>query len=275
MLPAFPLRRWSLPRRRVASYAVPAIALLLATGLPHAQTAPKARSETTDPLPGSSPHPKFNRQLDIFARVIDDVLIDSENALVSHGRNANGAYLPGYGAVFALEFSLVGRRGWSRALALGDGRYHLHSSGDDDFDVFYYDDDDDDEDKDSSKDKDKDKDDVDQKRDRRRHLARIEGLDDDVLAELGDDKLKERRTRQYGRVKEELIDTLGEYGDMLDGLPADEWVSLVARPSELPWGERKVKRLVLRARIRDVMDRAEDRVSEAAFRERVVIEEYK
>jgi hypothetical protein len=256
----------------VARYAVPVLALFLATGLPHAQTANKAGSEAADPLPGSSPHSKFNRQLDIFARLIDDVLIDSENALVQHGRNANGAYLPGQGAVFALEFSLVGRR-FSHAIALGDGRYRLHSIDGNDFNIYYYDtEDDEDNDKDKGKDSDKDKD---KKEEARRKQARIEHLEDDELAELDDKELKQRRTRQYGEVKQELLDTLGEYGDMLDGLPPAEWVTLLARPSDLPWGERKIRRLVIRARIRDVMDRAAERITESAFRERVVIEEYK
>jgi hypothetical protein len=257
--------------------AVPAvIALAVGSGLPHAQTAPKSGSTATDPLPGASPHSKLNRQLDIFGRVLDDLLIDSEHALVQHGRNASGAYLPGYGAVFTLEFSLVGPFGVGGALAVGDGRLRLHRWDEDDVSVLFYDDDDEDEDDDKDKDKDKD-DDEDKDRLRRRHRGRIDlpGIDGDLIAELDDDDLKAHRTRQYGKVKLELINTLGEYGDMIDGVPADEWVTLIARPSDLPWGERKVKRLVLRARMRDISDRAEDRISAEAFRERAVVEEYK
>jgi hypothetical protein len=258
---------------RAAALALPAAAVfLLATALPHAQTNPEPGA---DFLTGSSPHAKFNRQLTVFERVLDDVLVDSENALVTHDRNANGAYLPGHGAVFAFDFSLVGRS-WGHALALGDGdvRFFHSLPGDGDVDFFEFEDDDDDDDDD--KDRDNDKDREEKERERRRAKARIDRFGrHGRWSELDDDELKKHRTRQYGKVKLELIDTLGEYGDILEGLPADEWVTLVARPRDLPWGERKIKRLVIRARMRDITERVEDRIDEAAFRKRLVIEEYK
>lgn len=263
--------------RAAAHLALPAAAVvLLATGRPHAQTDP---GPTADFLTGSSPHAKFNRQLTVFERVLDDVLVDSEYALVTHDRNAHGAYLPGHGALFAFDFSLVGRS-WGPALALGggDGVRFFHSlPGDGDVDFFEFEDEDEeDDDDDKNRDKDKDKDKEDKKRERRRAKARIERFGrHGRWSELDDDELKKHRTRQYGKVKLELIDTLGEYGDILEGLPADEWVSLVARPRDLPWGERKIKRLVIRARMRDITERVEDRIDEAAFQKRLVIEEYK
>ncbi len=193
------------------------------------------------------------------------MLVDSRHALVTTTRNVSSAYLPGYAALFAYEFALVGP-GW------GGGPVALGGRG---FGINFYDDDDDDEDDEElAEDSDRDKD-MDRER-KRRHIRihRFGGSDDEWFSDLDEDDLKEVRTRQYRRVKEELVDTLAENGDLFDGLGPDEWVALVARPRNGSWGDEKVKRLVIRARKRDLADRAEGRTDDAAFRGKLVIEEY-
>jgi hypothetical protein len=150
---------------------------------------------------------------------------------------------------------------------------------------FYDDDEDDDEDEaedgadrddDKAKDKAKDKDKDREKERKRRHIRikRSGGQDDEWLSDVDECDAKQLRTRQYRKVKVELVDTLAENGDLFDGLGPDEWVALVARPSDGSWGDEKVKRLVIRARKRDLADRAEGRTDDAAFRGKLVIEEY-
>jgi hypothetical protein len=268
MLDALRTRKWWRPESLVARVALPTIGLVFASSMLFGQPGqPQPSSPAGDPLGGSSPHKKINRQIDLFERIIDDVLIDSDYALVQSGRNAIGAYLPGYGATFAFEFSLVGPDYWG--LRLGK---HSHRWSGRDLDIFFFDDDDDD----------WDDDDDDRESARKRRLRRLEDDDwddddDDDYRSSRKDRTKVRKylTRQYHRVKKELIETLGDYGDIIDGNAADEWVTLIARPMDRPWGEEKITSLVIRARQRDLAERAADRIDDDALFSRVVIEEYK
>ncbi len=47
------------------------------------------------------------RKMAVVEKIFDTMLIDSKFALVSSGVNTVGVYLPGYGALFTLEFSFV------------------------------------------------------------------------------------------------------------------------------------------------------------------------
>jgi hypothetical protein len=250
-------------RRRVPfRAAVPRAAFLLALAavfqiagvvLPAA-----AASTVDDPLPGSSPHKKINRQVGVFARMIDDQLIDSDHALVERGRNTVGAYVPGQGAVFAFEFSLVGSpRGRGMHLAALGHLAELDDLGvilDEDGDLLYL------------HDKDLDEKEIED--------LKAKGKDREKQVDEVRRKLEAERAQGYVRVKEELVGVLAEYGDMLDAIPGNEWVTLVARPGDGPWGEKKITTLVLRARLADVKERVEGRVDDAAFRKRIVVEEY-
>ncbi len=208
-----------------------------------------------DPLPGASPSKKINRQVDLFARMIDNTLVESEHALVSRGRNATGAYVPNQGALFAFEFSLVG--GWTMA---GPQLSYLHVLGDLDDSLIELED--------------------------LKELKDLKDLDLDELKKQGKDEEIEkklraakaeasvRQTEQYQNVKAELVDMLAQYGDLLDEIPGDEWVTLIARPSRGDWGEKDVTKLVMRVRRRDVTDRVDEKIDDAAFRKRFVVEEY-
>src|SRR5262245_39149275 len=90
---------------RVGRALLPALGLLVTTGLLYAQTKPPAIS---DPLKGSNPNQKVVRNLNLLERAMDELLVDSRAALVDHGRNANAIYIPGQGVVVAVSFGLVG-----------------------------------------------------------------------------------------------------------------------------------------------------------------------
>ena len=47
------------------------------------------------------------RKIAVVEKIFDTMLIDSKYALVSSGTNTVGVHLPGYGALFTLEFSFV------------------------------------------------------------------------------------------------------------------------------------------------------------------------
>ena len=222
-----------------------------------AGVSPASTSAVDDPLPGSNPHKKINRQIDVFSRMLDDVLVESDHALVSRGRNAVGAYVPGQGAVLAFRFSLVGSPQFAglhmasidRIADMDDLDLYLGHDGD----VLV-----------APKDKDK------EKAEERKDAAKSKQENVEAVSE----KLAAKRALGYVRVKEELVGLCAEYGDLLDAIPGNEWVTLVARPSDGPWGEKKITTLILRVRLADARERAEGRIDDATFRKRIVVEEY-
>ncbi len=262
-LPSRPALRLGVVPRTAVLLLMAASVFVLTLGAWSAASAASGAAE--DPLPGSSPHKKINRQVDRFARAVDDLLIDSEHALVSRGRNAIGVYVPGQGAVFAFEFSLVD--GLPLAIA---GIEHMDQLEDlkalkllkdgESLDLYLHGHDDEAllekrEQKESKKDKEVEKD-----------------LEEQLR------KASERReqleTRQYARVKEELVNLLAKDGDMLDAIPGDEWVTLTARPPRGSWGEKEITTVVIRVRRRDITSRVEDKIDDDTFRKRLVVEEY-
>lgn len=238
---------WARAGRTMALLAAAAFLLVVA------DLSPAAASTVDDPLPGSSPHKKVNRQIGVFSRLVDDVLVESDHALVSRGRNTVGAYVPGQGAVFAFQFSLVGSPPFAglhmaaidRIAEMDDLDLYLGHDGD----VLV-----------APKDTEKD--------------AKEQQKTRQDKGEAASEKLAAKRALGYVRVKEELVGLCARYGDLLDAIPGNEWVTLVARPSDGPWGEKKITTLVLRVRMADVRERAEDRIDDATFQKRVQVEEY-
>ncbi|HWN80568.1 MAG TPA: hypothetical protein VNM87_00590, partial [Candidatus Udaeobacter sp.] len=196
-----------------------------------------------DPLKGSNPNQKVVRELNMLERAIDEELVDSRDALVDHGRNANAIYIPGQGVVIAVSFGLVG---WDHGVVK-----LTHWSGDwDDLEYYsdLYDDDDDDHDKD--------------KEDR---LTRKEIRE----------RIKKRQAKRYVEVKQELIEVLAENADLLDNVPAQEWVTVAARPRDMSWGDAKIASVVLRVKRADITDRSDGKLTAEAYQKKVTVEEYK
>jgi hypothetical protein len=210
--------------------------LLVTSGFLYAQTKPPA---VEDPLKGSNPNQKIVRELNMLERAIDEELVDSRSALVDHGRNANAIYLPGQGVVIAVSFGLVG---WDYGMVK-----LTHWSGDWD-DLQYYDLDDDDNDKDD---------------------------DDHLTKKEIRERIKKRQAKRYVEVKQELIEVLAENADLLDSVPAQEWVTVAARPRDMSWGDQKVASVVLRMRRQDLTDRSEGRLTAEALQKKVTVEEYR
>jgi hypothetical protein len=215
------------------------LGLLVTSGLLYAQT----KSPTVDdPLKGSNPNQKVVRNLNLLERAMDELLIDSRSALVDHGRNANAIYIPGQGVVVAVSFGLVG---WDHNIV----RFSKWDGDWDEVDFYdsLYDDDDDDR---------KDDDDRPTKKEIR-------------------ERIKKRQAERYVKVKQELIEVLADNADLLEDVPAQEWITIAARPRDMSWGDKKVTSVLLRVRRQDVTDRAAGRLTAEAFQKKVTVEEYK
>jgi hypothetical protein len=231
------LRAWQ-PRRgsRWTRAILPALGLLVTSGFLYAQT----KSPTIeDPLKGGSPNQKVVRQLNLLERAIDDELVDSRSALVDHGRNANAIYIPGQGVVIAVSFGLVG---WDYNLV------HLSRYKGDWDGVTWYDEDDNDDDDDH---------------------------DDHMTSKEIRERIKKRQAERYVKVKGELIEVLADNADLLEDVPAQEWITVAARPRDMSWSDRKVTSVILRVKRQDVTDRAAGKLTADAYQKKVSVEEYR
>jgi len=236
------IRAWRpRPHSRLSRALLPTLGLLVTSGLLYAQSKPPA---IEDPLKGGNPNQKVVRELNMLERAIDEELVDSRSALVDHGRNANAIYIPGQGVVIAVSFGLVGWELGMVKLTNWDGDWD---------DVQYYDWMDDDDDYDKNKDKDDD------------HLTRKEIRE----------RIKKRQAKRYVEVKKELIEVLAENSDLLDSVPATEWVTVAARPRDMSWGDAKIGSVVLRVKRQDITDRGEGRITAEALQKKVTVEEYR
>ena len=239
-------RPWS-PRRdsRLVRAIVPAIGLMISSGLLLAQT--KSSTSVPDPLKGGTPNQKVVRQLNLLERAIDDVFIDSRAALVDRGRNTSAIYLPGQGAVIAVEFSVLE---WDPDFV------HVRHQGknwDDDIVYYGYDW--------------RDLDDIDDDDD-----------DDDVpkmTRKEARERMKKLRAERYVKIKQELMSALAENADLISDIPGQEWITIMARPREESWGEEKITSLVLRVRRQDLTDRNQGKLSADDLFKKVSVEEYR
>jgi hypothetical protein len=87
--------------------------------------------------------------------------------------------------------------------------------------------------------------------------------------------MQKRQAQRYVQVKQELIEVLADNADLLEDIPAQEWVTIAARPRDMSWGDKKVTSVVLRVRRQDVTDRAAGRLTAEAYQKKVTVEEYR
>lgn len=215
-------------RKRIAmGLAIPAAIGLLAASLGVAVAEP--------------PSKKLQREVRLFERVLDDMLVDSPNWLVPGRENARGYYVPGHGVVFTFQTSLVDRGHRRVSWAWG-----------------WWDDDEEDYRRWRERERDRDED---EKADRDRDLDR---------GRYGD-----REERLYARGKQELVDLLHDFGDVFESAGANETVTVVAHldGSDLFWDE-EIRRLEMVAKIADLRAAAAGTVSEEELERRVVVQEY-
>lgn len=233
------VRRLNLTHWKAWALAATVAAAAIVGGLP-----PAGELVAGDP-PGGE---KLDRSLRRLSRIMDEMLIDSPNWLVPGRDNTRAMYLPGHGAIFTFEATLVNRgRSWN--FSVGD-RW-----------VFWDDDDDDWRD-----------------RDRRRR-----DRDDDAKSSDSDaddsrswrDRTRDREQRLYERGQREIIEVLMDYGDTLTDLKGGEWVTVMVYLDDADYFyDKDVYNLVMKVKIDDLRAHGSGSLSEDALAQKFVVEEY-
>jgi hypothetical protein len=213
---------------------------------------------------------KLERQINVMTRAIDAMLVDSPNFLVSSSQVTEGFEDDEYGALFVFQASLTGA-GWPGGGGVfgcwpwdrGKERKIVIRKGDkgDDEDI-----------------------DIDGegiciddgeviilgKGDKKLKKLIKEGR-----CEVIDDKeYKARQLKKYESAREELLQTLMDYGEILRGLAAGRSVKIIARMHDMDLPEGKeVRKLSVRASIDDLRAYGDGRLSDQEMRSRIEIKE--
>lgn len=176
------------------------------------------------------------KEVRVFERDLDDLLIDSRDWLVPGRENARAYYIPGNGLLVTFQATLVSHdRDWS--VRFLDHRW----------------DDDDDEDEDEDDDKDRNR------SDRRSRRERESG----------------REERRFERGKEELVEFMLEYGRDLEFLAPGDNITLVAYlgDSDYFWDE-DLDQLTVTMKASDARAHATGNLSADAAKAKVTIDQY-
>jgi hypothetical protein len=186
--------------------------------------------------PGES---KIQRQIGVMDKIIDKVLLDSPNFLVHSGENTRGLYLPEVGALFTFD------------AALTDGGFDVRSF-------------------------------VKSLGNRVETKTDEEGNTVIVIkkgkSSEGEDEGDGEETAGPGptldRGRDELVQTLLDYGETLTALRDDQSIVIAAfvQGMDLPH-EKGVSQVVLRARMGDIRAYSDGKLSEADMRQRIKIDE--
>ena len=183
---------------------------------------------------------KTMRQIGVMEKIIDQILIDSPNFLVSGGDNTRGLYIDQFGAVFGFEASLV-----SQWFDFGD----IFSGLKDRIDI-----------------------DTNEDGDRIVTIKKGKGDKEEIFIEK-----EEGRTQEeiYNEGKEEMVQTMLDYGETMGSLRDGQWVVIAAFLKGADYfKERQISRLILKAKIDDLRAYSAGKISESAAKSRVLIEEY-
>ena len=195
----------------------------------------------------SQPPGKLKKQIEVMERILDEMLVDSKNVLVSGHDVTRGVYVPEFGVIFTLEAGILGpdhgewwkNVDWSKKFKINtkDGTTIVSFNNDDD-----------DEDKEDKKDKEE------------REMTRKELMKD--------------RQERYERSKTELKLTLVDYGETLTGLRDDQWVGIAAFFDNDYFDERSTDTVIIKAKMSDLRAHSAGTVSDQQMASRVTIEEY-
>ncbi len=197
---------------------------------------------------------RLERKINVMEKVLNEVLRESPNWLVGGGGDyTRSVYLDEFGVIFAFDATLV-----SKGLGSGyidfDGLSILKDLKDirieqdgDKVVVF----------RDSNKDGKKDEED--------------EGLTFEQLRE----KRREREADRYAKGKDELIETLIDYGDTLTELRDDQFVAITAFLENIDLLEEgEITHLILKAKVSDLRALADGKITRDTLLKRLSVIEY-
>ncbi|MFN8176700.1 MAG: hypothetical protein U0167_02170 [bacterium] len=200
---------------------------------------------------------KMDRQIELFERILDDVLVESPNWLVQGHHEARGRYHAGEGVRFSFDASLTS--GGDRWM---DGKWWRGLWRDDDRVVIIRGDDDDDEKADRD-DKKAERDEKKSDRDDRRALRKS----------WIDHELK-RQERLYKRGKAELVDAILQDAELLKAVPDAEFITIdVDLRNNDYFDDKDIDSLVLKAKMADVRAYSDGKIDEKTMVERVQVQE--
>ncbi len=197
---------------------------------------------------GAADDRKLDRQIELFERIVDDMLVESPNWLVQGRHETRGRYRSGDGARFTFDADLV-NRGWGRSHRWWKD-WSWGWDHDDDDDVIIIDVDD------------------------------LDDLDTDELRDLKKSREKSRdrhlrrEARLYERGKAEMVDVFLDYGDLLSQLPDGETLEIVAYLEDAEYFyENDLRTLSMSAKMSDVRAWADGKIDKKAMVERITVTE--
>jgi hypothetical protein len=189
---------------------------------------------------------KLRKQISIMEKILDEALVDSENALVKSTHPTRGVYLDGYGFVFTMELGIVDDQfRWealSKLLDVGEGytveREEKSGEGETVITI---------------------------KKNKEKAEAKAK-----AEAEKGEKEAVDIDAR-WGLVKKELIGVIRDYGDTIARAKPDEWFTIFATPLIGAWGSGESERLVIRVQMKDIEQFSTGTLTEKEFESKVQV----
>jgi hypothetical protein len=198
---------------------------------------------------------KMLRQIGVMEKIIDKVLVDSPNVLVSGMGNTRGLYVEPFGVVFTFTASIL--RGDSPLAPLSEA--WSFSTQDDLYDI--------------TTDKDGNQVITIKK-------GKKQEKDKDAQADAESDKEGEKgwqteRVKKYESAKAELVQTMLDYGETITSLKAGQTLLIAGFIKDDDFfKEEKISRFVLQAKVDDLRAFASGELTESVMRSRIQTEEY-
>jgi hypothetical protein len=219
-----------------------------------------AGAQTTRPVQSK----KLTRELAIMEKIIDQMLLDSQNFLVYSQPETRGLYLEEFGILFSFQASLVNRSDSGFNL----NGYEIKDDGDK-ITVIKPD-------KNKKKNRgEEEEDEEDEEEDEESAQNETDDETNERLLKTWQKSQENREAKLYRQGKAEILDLLLDYGDTITSLQDDQWLAIAAYLKGSNYFlTNKISRLVLKARAGDVRAFAAGKLSRQAMLARVVEEEY-
>jgi hypothetical protein len=197
---------------------------------------------------------RLERKINVMEKVLNEVLRESPYWLVGGGGDyTRSVYLEEFGVIFSFDASLISNSADSGNIELNGLSFlkdlkdiRIEQDGDK---VIVY--------RDNDKDGKKDADD--------------EGLTFEELR----DKRREREANRYEEGKDELIDTLIDYGDTLNELRDSQFVAITAFLENIDLMEdNEITHLILKSKVGDLRQLADGQITRDEWLKRLSVTEY-
>lgn len=208
-------------------------------------------------LAADGPTPqKMLRQIGVMEKIIDKVLIDSPNVLVSGMGNTRGLYVDPFGVVFTFTGSIL--RGDSPLDRLSDWSF---STKEDQYDI--------------QVDKDGNQVITIKKGKKKAEEAKKDEQAEDHKEKNPETTWETERQKKYANAKGELIQALLDYGETMTSLKPGQTVLVAGFMKDDDFfKEEKISRFILKAKVEDLRAFSSGELSESAMRSKIDIEEY-